>query len=614
MPKAPIAAADLAILTASDLATRTIASLRTFFDNQGHFPSAPHWAALRAIAETMEVMIRGTCDPCIYLSPCDPGVGKSRTVIHFARELVAAPEYHDVGLFISVFTIAEAKAMAEAMQDIRASLCVLTSDDDANAMGASPAADTAQVLITTQNRLGRLTEDRPFSAASAVHYHGRPRACRVWDESILPGSVIVIGADSLMGMASRLRGLSPLLTNALYAFGAKLLDTEDGAAIDVPDFATSCGVSLYDVTAHLAADNGTTARERDREVALALIVVNGRRVRVRKDGMNGSAMLTFKEELPSDLMPMLVLDASGRVRETYALWRDRPGPQRIVTLPDATRDYSPLTVKVWKAAGSKSGWQRNGPKLMAGLIATILTKPLERWLVVIHKPGGQISDLEKALKAGLPVGTRELVSVTTWGRHTGSNDWADVPNVILAGTLFYPDSHLTGLHHLCANLPVEHGLASREDIERTTRGEHRHLILQAICRGRVRRSDGNRCQAMTAYVIASPRSGIPNELGSIFPGCQVEAWSPVRVEARGKLGEAIDYLAKALSGERWAVTYSEVYTALKMDRANFARSIAKTELWKAAIVDLEAEITRGPRGVLMVRALSDAEREMPDAA
>ena len=604
----------LSSLGEKDLASRTIASLRAYFDIQCHHPSAPHWEALQAIADTMQAMVIGDCRPAIYLSPCDPGVGKSRTVIHFARELVADQLHRNAGLFISVFTIAEAKAMAEALHDISNSLCVLTSDAEANAMGAAPDANSAQVLITTQNRLGRLTADRPFAAATAFHYQGKPRDCRVWDESVLPGSVIVINADALMGMASRLRALSPSLTNALYQFGAELLRTEDAAAIDVPDFASLCDVSLYDVTAYLAADNGTTVRERDREVALALLVVNGRRVRVRIDGLNGAAMLTFREELPADLMPMLVLDASGRVRQTYALWRDRPGSQSIVMLPSAIRDYSPLTVKVWKAAGSKSGWQRNGSKLMAGIVATIQTKPDQEWLVVLHKPNGQIGDLKKTLMAALPAGLRDRVSVTTWGQHTGSNEWTNVPNVILAGTLFYPDSHLTGLHHLCANLPVADGLASREDIEQTARGEHRHLILQAICRGRVRRSDGHQCQAMTAHVIAAPRSGIPTELDTIFPGCVVESWSPVKVEARGKLGEAIAYITSAIEGGSWAVTYPEVYAALGMHKANFARSVGRTELWKAAVIDLEAEITTGPRGVRMVRALSNAERELSMAA
>jgi hypothetical protein len=586
------------------LTGHALRSLRAFFDASDHDPSREHWTALWAIASTMERMINGECPAKVFLSPVDPGVGKSQTCAAFAKALVSSAEHRDAGMLISVHTIAEAIAMATNLEDIKHSLCVLTSDDKANALGGAEAND-AQVLITTQQRLGRLTEDRPFSAVKAFYFHGAPRVCRVWDESLLPGSAIVISADDLIGMGSRLRGLSPTLVAAIYEFASGLLNTEDGAAVDVPDFTASCGVSMFDLMAYLAADNGTEARRRDREVALALSVVNGRLVRVRRDGLNGSALLTYREELPYDLLPMLVLDASGRVRETYALWQ--ASRNVIETLPAAARDYSPLTVKTWKQSGSKSGWEKNSDRLLAGIVATIESKPDETWLVVVHKPNGRIGDVEKALQAKLPADVMGRVAVTTWGRHTGSNEWRDVSSVILAGTLFYPDSHLTALHHLCADIPVERGLVSQHEVNQTARGEHRHLILQAICRGRVRRSNGNQCLPMTAYIIASAKSGIPAELDRIFPGCYVESWSPLRVEAKGKLEAAIGYLETAFEGGRTEVSYSEVYQALELDKANFNRRVAKTDDWRAAVVGLDAEIVRGRRGAFFVRLISEQE-------
>ena len=583
------------------LTGRALCSLRAFFDGKGHHPSDEHWVALWAIARTMEDMLDGTCAAKVHLSACDCGVGKSQTVVHFGRALVASPAHRGAGMIVSAFTIAEVVALAEALQDIRGSLCVLTSDAAANAMGGADAND-AQVLITTQNRLGRLTENRPFASVTGFHYQGAPRACRVWDESALPGSVVIIAADDLLGLASRLRGFSPVLLATLGAFGLGLLNLEDAAAVDVPDF-TACGIALSDLTAYLAADNGTADRSRDRETATSLLMMAGRRVRVRRDGLSGAALLTFKEELPADLLPMLVLDASGRVRETYPLWAE--SRKALAMLPAAVRDYRPLTVKVWKTSGAKSGWERNGDKLIEGIVATILTKPAEDWLVVVHRPNGAIGDVEKAIRAKLPPEVRDhRVSFTTWGRHTGSNAWADVPNVILAGTLFYPASHLTALHHLCANIPVEDGLVGRDDVNRTQRGEHRHLILQAVCRGRVRRSDGARCQAMTAYVIASPKSGIGAEMATVFPGCVVEPWQPLKAETKGKLKEAIEWLTDALEGGRTEVSYVEVYTAIGSDKAYFSRRITKEPAWKAAIDALDSEVVRGPRGALLVRLLA----------
>lgn len=597
---AEVEAMRAATVAAPSLTGRTMRSLRAYFDAQGHYPSDEHWTALYAIASTMEAMADGRCAAKVHLSACDPGLGKSQSVIHFCRALAADPAYSGAGVIVSAFTIAEVSAIAAHLQDIRGSLCVLTSDATANAMGGAEA-NGAQILLTTQNRLGRLTEDRPFASVSAFHFQGEPRACRIWDESLTPGAVINVDANAVIHMASQLAGFSVQLQDALYRFAMGVRALEDDAAVDVPDFGPVCGVSMDDLTARFAPDNGTAARSRDRETAAGLLVMAGRRVRVRLDGQNGSALLTFKEELPADLMPLLVLDASGRVRETYALWET--SRQVIARLPSAVRDYSPLTVRTWRTSGAKSGWEKNGGRLIEGIVATITSKPDERWLVVTHKPNAAIGDTEKAIRSKLPAIVRDRVSFTTWGRHCGVNDWADVPNVILAGTLFYAAAHITGLHHLCANLPVEGGLVGRPEQDRMSRGESRHLILQAICRGRVRKSDGAKCQPMTAYIIASPRSGIAEEVATVFPGCRREAWEPLKVEAKGKLKEAIDHLTAAFAAGRSEVAYAEVYGAIGIARNNFAR-LAKEPAWKHTVEALGAEVALGKRGALLVRALA----------
>jgi hypothetical protein len=112
---------------------------------------------------------------------------------------------------------------------------------------------------------------------------------------------------------------------------------------------------------------------------------------------------------------------------------------------------------------------------------------------------------------------------------------------------------------------------------------------------------------MTAYVIASAKSGIPAELDRIFPGCHLESWSPLRVEAKGKLGAAISYLETAFEGGRTEVSYSEVYEALGMDKGSFSKRVTKADEWRAAVVGLDAEIVRGRRGAFFVRLTPDHE-------
>jgi hypothetical protein len=117
-----------------------------------------------------------------------------------------------------------------------------------------------------------------------------------------------------------------------------------------------------------------------------------------------------------------------------------------------------------------------------------------------------------------------------------------VPNVILAGTLFYRPSYYEALTRLAADKRPAQGAISKTVEEEVTIGEHRHLILQALCRGSVRRCQGAMCAPCNAYIIAAARSGIPEALPAIFPGCRVERWSPVKRDLRGKVKEAADFV------------------------------------------------------------------------
>jgi hypothetical protein len=115
--------------------------------------------------------------------------------------------------------------------------------------------------------------------------------------------------------------------------------------------------------------------------------------------------------------------------------------------------------------------------------------------------------------------------------------------VILAGTLFYRPSYYEALTRLAADKRPAQGRINSETEEEVTIGEHRHLILQALCRGSVRRCQGDKCAPCDAYIIAATRSGIPEALPAIFPGCRVTRWQPVKKELRGKVKEAVEFIS-----------------------------------------------------------------------
>ena len=157
------------------------------------------------------------------------------------------------------------------------------------------------------------------------------------------------------------------------------------------------------------------------------------RVRVRWDA-SGNTLLDYRENLPDHFFPVVILDASGRVRATYLNWRKDRG--KLHYLGCAPKGYHNLTIHVWDQGGGKTAFRSKWPELMNGIAATIRSKPDERWLVITHKADGEgllkaIPDLAQKLN----VPNSENVSFLTWGSEKATNDFVDVPNLILAGTL-----------------------------------------------------------------------------------------------------------------------------------------------------------------------------------
>lgn len=585
------------------LVDATIRPLRAFFAANEHNPSAEHWEALRAIAETMDDMANDRCPREVSLSAVDPGLGKSQTVAHFARALVASADHQRTGMVICVGRLTEAEAMVRSLGLPADRVAVLTSDVALNALGGAPV-HLAQVLVTTQQRIERDARTS-FSTASGFFYLGCPRQVRVWDEAWLPGVAVTLGQDDLLFLPKLVRPFSPACADAIGRFALGLGARQSGDLVDVPDFEKEHDISLADV---LASAIGATGRLRDDQqaAATALMVINGKTVGVLKEAFgrteetSAATVLTYHDTLPADLLPLLVLDASGRVRDTYRQIEQHRGNLR--RLPSAIKDYSPLTVHTWRLAGSKTGFERHGVNLVKGITDTIKTKPNERWLVVLHKESRKVGNIADAIRRQLPAVVADNVATITWGQHMATNAYADVPNVILAGTLFMRESFYVALTHLAQDRPIASGFIARDAVVRTMRGEHANLVLQAVCRGRVRKSDGAKCKAMSAFIIASPKSGIPNDIPSIFPGCRVVDWNAKETAARG-YQRAVAYIQSALaSGETW-VAQRTVAAALKMDPRNFRKRVLRRPEFQAALAGLQLVTARGPKGAVGFRPL-----------
>lgn len=588
----------------------------------GHHPGPQHRAAIRAALDTMEDMAGERAAAKVFLSPLDPGVGKTQAVIAFARALIAAGDTcRGIGMMILVGRVAEAESLAAALADVRPSLAVKVSDESVNAACSGAVPEQAQVLITTQQMIERrLRRGGNFTDLSAFHYAGRPRAVRVWDEAWLPGEPVTLARTALMRLVGPLQVRFPELAKAVDDMSMTLRGAERGSPVDLPDLETLGGEPALAIL----EGAGLEGSQGDHETLRRLLRLSGDTARVSIDGQMGPALVSYTDTSTAGMAPLLVFDASGRVRQTYTYAEKVRGC--LERLPGADKDYRPLKVGVWNTSGRKSIFQdaRTRLPLLEGIAETIATKPDESWLVVAHKDRAGIAPLVNALAnllgrevlVGGPGGSESgpVVRVITWGQHMAVNHYRDFPNVILAGTLFMRDSHNVALTHLAQGRAVAAGFRPKDEVKATHDGETRHHVMQALCRGRVRQLDGEQCGAMTAYIIASEQSGIKDMLATIFPGCEVFTWRKIPKRASKKLEAAIRYLRDQTEAGAETLSYKDIQKAAGVkEPKHFARDVTGHDEWKEALLETGWEPERPTRPRRIVWTFP-ADEDLDEAA
>jgi hypothetical protein len=158
----------------------------------------------------------------------------------------------------------------------------------------------------------------------------------------------------------------------------------------------------------------------------------------------------------------------------------------------------------------------------------------------------------------------------------------------LAGTLFYPKSTYELRARASKGLDPNDEL-DFESYKALEMGEHKNLILQAACRGSVRKCVGDQGGAMDLYLIASNKTGIPYILNEIFPGAKLKKWLPTERPLRGKVGEAVAYIKEYFNN--WKnrfklLSFTEVKEAIGRRRQNFNQDIRKHPDFQAALARL----------------------------
>lgn len=571
------------------LAETAYENVRRYFDTEtNHRPSEGMYRALEDMLRVLEDMAEEECFPSYYLSPLDCGVGKTTAIVEFIKALLASPDHRHVSVILCVSRLDEIQGLASKMGLSPADFAAYTADDACNALGRGKGeAAEARVLFTTQAMIDRRCDGRTFASAAEFHFRGRTRQVRIWDEAILPGKAITITKDDIASLYRPLRGVFPALVDTLEGLFQSLSEAPDGATIEVPDLEALHGIDTNQI---LSVFN--SAPDDTQMIVSSLWFMAGKLATAKTDGVYGNTALSFRDTLPYDFMPVLITDASGRVRTTYQQWaHDRGGLQILRSAP---KSYRNLTVNVWQTGGGKSAFARDGSRLVDGIAATINSKPEEDFLVIHHKKDHRF-DIEADVST-LVTGDKSRVHFLNWGRHQATNDFVNVPNVILAGTLFFRASYYEALGRLGSAIAPGDKMPERL-LEEVIVGEHRHLILQAVGRGPVRVSVGGDCAPCNGYVIASTRSGIKEALPSIFPQCRVVQWAPVKRPLKGKIKKAVEFVVSHLTANPSdLLKFTAVRRAIGMnDSANFNSRIRKSPDFKEALA--EAGIVEHGAGV-----------------
>jgi len=533
---------------------------------------------LADLVATMEAMAVGAASNSFFLSSLDPGVGKTTALICFIQQLLSCWSYEGVAALICLSRIDEVKRLVDEMGLSASDFAVLTRDDEANGLSATDGGQ-ARVLFTTHEMVYKSCSGKPFSDVDAFKYQGWVRDVRVWDEAAVPGKAVSLSTDGLAALRGPLRSAHPSLAAEVEQLELAIKAADLSVPFSFPDVQVVSGVSRW------AARSGQNQTHGDQ--LKALYTLSDQLVLLRKRDNRSSVItaLNTRDALPADLAPMIIMDASGRVRATYDLWEEKGN---LVRLKEAPRRYDNLTIRVMDKGGSRSSWNANGEVLAKEVASRVDTKPNEDWLVIYPKAacGGAAPDMIKGLLNTDP----QRVSFLNWGQHQGTNEYRHIPNVILAGTMFYTEADYEMMVRGCGGIPNDQEFPEHL-IHQMKNGEHMHHILQALCRSSVRQGVGASCGRCDAYIIASKGSGIRDLLPTTFPGCRIKAWEQIKKKLSGKVGEAVGYVEAFFeAAPNGFFLLCELKDKLGItDTSNFNKTIRKHGSFKAALERLGLE-------------------------
>jgi hypothetical protein len=128
---------------------------------------------------------------------------------------------------------------------------------------------------------------------------------RIWDEAILPAEPLTFTVKQFEEATVLLRELGQHSASALLAdWVSKKLPLFYGSVIEMPLLILDLGWENLDKS------------KKDANLS-NLIWMSGQGVRLHDDNFSGATIISYRDSLPKEFAPLLVLDASGSLRLSY---------------------------------------------------------------------------------------------------------------------------------------------------------------------------------------------------------------------------------------------------------------------------------------------------------
>lgn len=542
------------------------------------FPAKPLANAFTALSQIMKECLFRRGKPLFHVVPIPCGGGKSALVQTFISDWKSTRFEGGGSVIVMLSTLEEVDSYISGAGLGREDYACLSPDQKYSGfgIGRGRAGEARILFVTHEQARRRMLEHNGFEAVEAFHYHGEARSLRIWDEGITPAVPVSFKLSHLEALPDAVRLRNPHLADMIEAMRLDNADRNEGHMLFVP-------IELGRAAGKFAMDEKGWLAKPTAKILEGLFYLAGRHAILKRDNWTGLSVIGTSAQLPDDLAPLIILDASAEHRHSYRLWANRT--DNVIFLPPVPADYSHLTIYWFDKGANKSTLLKATErlKIVAAVADAVETNPCEEWLI-IHamevegsgpNPGFNISEeIEKSLSIG------SRLTFLHWGRHLATNDYKRFQNVIIIGSLNYGQP---GYEALCAAATGKPGPFAQQEINMIARGEFVHHVYQAACRSNLRNIVDGVAGAAKVFLIAPDRKNRQTGIEAAFKGCVIEAWEPIPPLPKPREQHVIETMARLFEGRR-IISVQELWQACGGTSADYLRRIwtrkAVTEFMK----------------------------------